>query len=93
MESKRLEELRGQIDEVDQKMFDLLRERMEIASQIGEIKEKNNLPIIDRKRREIALAKRLEYALKIGLPETEAREMFDFLHTIAVKVQEKIVES
>jgi chorismate mutase len=65
-------------------------ERIQIASKIGEFKKEFDLPIIDLERKRIALAKRLEFAKKIGLPEAEAGELFEFLHTIAVKTQKKI---
>ncbi len=90
MENKVLSELRLRIDEVDEKMLKLLLERIEIASQIGEFKKNFALPIIDSDRKKNVLAKRLEFARKIGLSEAEAGELFEFLHTIAVKTQEKI---
>lgn len=39
--------LRKKIDEIDDKLLILLKERLEISKKIGEIKKKNNMPIYD----------------------------------------------
>ena len=40
-----LEDLRMQIDEIDDRMLELFRERMEISKQIAAYKQQYNLPI------------------------------------------------
>ena len=45
-----LDKLREKIDGVDDKLMRLFEERMDIVSEIAELKQKNNLPILDRKR-------------------------------------------
>ena len=39
--------LRKKIDEIDDKLLILLKERLEVSKKIGEIKKKNNMPIYD----------------------------------------------
>lgn len=39
--------LREKIDEIDDKLLILLKERLEVSKKIGEIKKKNNMPIYD----------------------------------------------
>ena len=39
--------LRKKIDEIDNKLLILLKERLEVSKKIGEIKKKNNMPIYD----------------------------------------------
>lgn len=92
MENQELGELRLRIDGVDEKMIGLLSERMQIAIRIGEIKKELNLPIVDVERKKNALAKRLESARKVGLPEVEAQELFEFLHKKAVEIEEKVLK-
>lgn len=43
---------RKQIDEIDIKMMELFKQRMKVVKQIKQYKEKNNLPIYDKKREE-----------------------------------------
>ena len=39
--------LRKKIDEIDDKLLILLKERLAVSKKIGEIKKKNNMPIYD----------------------------------------------
>ena len=39
--------LRKKIDEIDDKLLILLKERLEVSKKLGEIKKKNNMPIYD----------------------------------------------
>lgn len=39
--------LRKKIDEIDEKLLNLLKERLEVSKKIGEIKKKKNMPIYD----------------------------------------------
>ncbi|WP_109474476.1 bifunctional chorismate mutase/prephenate dehydrogenase [Ornithinimicrobium cavernae] len=63
-----LTELRDQIDAVDQQVMSLLARRLELVSEVGEVKGRHGLPIYapDRERRMIA-ARRAE-AERRGLP-------------------------
>lgn len=47
-----LEQLRAKINEIDDRLLDLLNDRARIAMQIGEIKKKMEANIIDREREE-----------------------------------------
>ena len=40
-----LSKLRDQIDAVDQKIIDLLAERLRLVGEVGEVKAKHGLPI------------------------------------------------
>ena len=55
--SKNLEELRGQIDEIDQQMVELFKARMEAASQVAEYKKEKGLPVLDAGRERALLGK------------------------------------
>lgn len=45
-----INELRGNIDRIDEQLVDLIRERMETAAKIGEYKRENKLPVYDPAR-------------------------------------------
>ena len=55
--SKNLEELRGQIDEIDQQMVELFKARMEASSQVAEYKKEKGLPVLDAGRERVLLGK------------------------------------
>lgn len=54
---KKLDELRLQIDSIDQEMVSLFEKRLEICKEIGKIKKENNLVILNTKREEEVIKK------------------------------------
>ena len=52
-----LEQLRTKIDEIDEKILELLSKRAEIATQIGHVKLENNLSIKHSDREEEVLSR------------------------------------
>ena len=40
-----LQELRGQIDQIDDQLVKLFAQRMEVSAQIGDYKKEHNLPV------------------------------------------------
>lgn len=51
-----LEELRGQIDQIDDQLVQLFRQRMEVAAQIADEKKVQKLPVLDAGREREKLA-------------------------------------
>lgn len=45
-----IEHLRVEIDQIDQKMMELFKQRMAISKQIGAFKKANHFPIFDEQR-------------------------------------------
>ncbi len=93
MNNEMLESLRLKIDQIDEKMLVSLSRRISVVKQIGALKREFDLPVVDLERKQIAKLKRLEIAREVGLPEAEAGELFEFLHTMAVKIQNDIKNS
>lgn len=54
---KDLNELRVEIDEIDNEILKLFSKRMEIVKKIGEYKIENNLPILNTEREKKILGK------------------------------------
>ena len=50
MSNQELIELRESINEIDKKLIDLIKERMEISVKIGKYKSENNLSILNNNR-------------------------------------------
>ena len=55
--SENLEELRGQLDQIDQQMVDLFKNRMELSGQVAEYKREKGLPVLDTGRERALLGK------------------------------------
>ena len=59
--------LRKNVDEVDEKILELLDQRMKIVKELYKIKEKERMPIIDKKREEKVEKIWLKKAEKLGI--------------------------
>ncbi len=62
-----IEELRNEIDRIDEELLTLLSRRVELARRIGELKRRQGLPIIDLEREERVIAKSMDLAKSLGL--------------------------
>jgi monofunctional chorismate mutase len=58
----KLAELRKEIDQLDDKIMELLDERFEITKQVGLLKKESNTNILDKKRETIILDKTSKYS-------------------------------
>ena len=47
---KRILQLRNEIDNLDEEIIQLLKKRMRISKEVGQLKEKLDIPIEDKKR-------------------------------------------
>lgn len=57
-----LDELRNQINDIDDKIVELFVERMKVASEIAGAKAEKNLPVLDMRRENAVLQKIMEKA-------------------------------
>jgi len=78
---------RDKIDEIDQKIIDLLADRFTCVQAIGEIKKQEWTEIIQPARWENVLAGRKQYAATKNLPETFIEKIWNEIHDYAIKIQ------
>ena len=57
----KLNELRNQIDEIDQEMAKLFEKRMGLVREVGDYKKEHNLPILDSSREKEVIEKNSRY--------------------------------
>ncbi|MCM1034443.1 MAG: bifunctional 3-deoxy-7-phosphoheptulonate synthase/chorismate mutase type II [Paludibacter sp.] len=79
--------LRQQIDETDEQIWQLIRQRMDIARQIGQYKAQHNMPVLQNKRFEQVLQKRINWALENGISEETAKQIMHLIHEESVRMQ------
>lgn len=72
----RLAKLRAQIDNYDEKILEILGNRMKIADQIGELKKEKNVAILQNKRWNEILGKMILDGKEIGLSEEFVLQLF-----------------
>ncbi len=91
--NSKLNNLRAQIDVVDNQIIDLLGKRMKAADSIGELKKQKNVAVLQSKRwNEILGHMVLEGELR-GLSEEFVLKMFKAIHQESINHQEKIINS
>ena len=74
--SPALAELRDAIDKVDAQLLDLLRRRLELVLQVGEVKSALGVKVYDAERERQVLAK-LESLAKPPMPPETVRRIFE----------------
>ncbi len=64
-----IEELRNQIDQIDEKLLKVIKERIAIMRQIGEMKKSQNIEIRDFDREDSKVAMLKKQAEELNIPE------------------------
>ena len=88
-----IEQLRAQIDIIDENLLFLLQSRMNVSRHIGEYKKEHNIAIVQARRWDSLLAEAVEKAKSYGLTEDFIKEVFNAIHTASVKVQDEVLSS
>jgi chorismate mutase len=73
---KNIEDWRRRIDEIDQKLVELLNERSQCAMEIGHIKQQGGLPLYQPEREKQVLANAAGYNHG-PLPDTAIMRLFE----------------
>lgn len=84
-------ELREEIDKLDDQIIDIFEQRMEIADQIGQYKKEHNVAILQSKRWDSILNKRLEMGLEKGLSNEFITRVFRAIHQESINHQARIM--
>ena len=82
-----LQELRNQIDNIDEELLQLLARRSDISSKIGVIKKENNLAVLQLDRWNSILSNHIEKGKLLGLKESLVKEIFEAIHKDSIDRQ------
>ena len=86
MKEKRIDILRSKVDQIDDKIIQLIIQRLETAEQIGKIKLFSNKKIFDGKR-ERKIIDRLYEDFKGFIKKEEIKSLFEPIYKISRKRQ------
>jgi chorismate mutase len=89
---KALDNLRAQIDVVDNQIIDLLGKRMKSADSIGALKKQKNVAVLQSKRWNEILGKMVLEGEANGLSEEFILKMFKAIHQESINHQEKVIQ-
>ncbi len=90
---KELENLRIKIDDADSQILDILGKRMKVSDEIGKIKKKQNVAILQSARWSNILKKMISDGKQKGLSEDFILKIFKAIHQESINHQEKILKN
>jgi aspartate aminotransferase len=82
-----IDQLRNKIDDITLQMIRLLKERTDIARQIGDLKKSSGLGVFDETREEQLRKEVVALCQGIGLDESLGKKFLNFLLNESIKVQ------
>ncbi len=88
-----LADLREQIDKLDDKIINTFEKRMKIVEEIGRHKKENNLTILQSRRWDDILNKRINLGGKKGLSEEFIQKVFKAIHQESINHQTVIMNT
>jgi chorismate mutase len=83
--------LRDQINQTDEALIQLLRNRMRISEKIGVFKRDHNHVILQTNQWEEALKRNVQRASKEGLSEEFVAKLFKLIHQDSIRIQAEIL--
>ncbi|AFL97305.1 chorismate mutase [Ornithobacterium rhinotracheale] len=86
-----LAQLRNKIDEADNRILEMINERMDIAKAIGTLKKEHNVTVFQPKRWNLIQEQILEKATKFGLSEEFVNRFLTAVHQESIKMQNEIM--
>ena len=86
-----IEELRTEIDELDDQIIDIFERRMQIADKIGHYKKAHNVAILQSKRWDTIINKRLAMGEDKGLSNEFITRVFRAIHQESINHQAQIM--
>ena len=91
--NSRLNNLRAQIDVIDNQLIDMLGRRMKISDDIGALKKSRNVAVLQTGRWNAILGSMILEGESRGLSEEFVRKLFKAIHQESINHQEKVINS
>ena len=85
--SYKLEELRSEIDKLDEELIDILARRMKVVDEIGVYKKANKITILQVKRWSQLTQDRIEAGIKMGLSREFILKLLESVHEEGIQRQ------
>ena len=86
-----IQQLRKQIDELDNQLMDLLAKRMRVCREIGQYKKEHNMTVLQTSRYNEILAKRGAQGSLLGMGPEFVAKVFEGIHEESVRQQIEII--
>lgn len=83
--------MRSEIDETDQEILEAVIKRMQIYSQIGELKKEHNVAVFQPERWRQIRQKAVEQGVKLGLSDEFIDNLINAIHLESIRYQNQIM--
>lgn len=84
-----LSNLRKIIDAIDEQILDLIKSRIEVVVEIGEVKKENNIDVKDEKREEEIYNRLVEKAKEKDIKPEAVKKVWKSLLEISYEIERK----
>lgn len=84
--------LRGEIDDIDSELLQLLARRMKVSQQIGRYKKNNNVTVVQMDRWKKILSNYRAVGEDLGLSPDLIEEVFEAIHQASIRSQSEIMD-
>lgn len=84
---KRISASRKKVDEIDDKILHLLKERVEVCRRIFAIKQEYGLPLRDSKRENEVYSHAMKEASEFGLNQDEIKAIYKMIIALCVHAE------
>ena len=91
--NEQLKKLRYAIDEIDQKLLEVISERTSLVKEIGKFKKENKVTVLQIERWFEILETRQEMGLKKELKNQMVSEIFELIHKHSILIQTEIMKN
>ncbi|WP_222983332.1 bifunctional 3-deoxy-7-phosphoheptulonate synthase/chorismate mutase type II [Flagellimonas meishanensis] len=91
--NSKLNNLRAQIDVIDNQLIEIMGKRMKVSDEIGALKKKRNVAVLQSNRWNAILGNMILEGEQRGLSEEFILRMFKAIHQESINHQEKIINS
>lgn len=90
--TENLNELRREIDKLDNELLELLARRMSVSHDIGKYKKAHQMPVLQAQRYEEILERRARQAVELGMDREFMRTVMQAIHEESIRQQMKVLE-
>jgi chorismate mutase len=91
--SDELAALRRLIDQCDDELIEVLNRRMELCRQIGNLKKSQNMTVVQTRRYDEILERRMRQAQELGMDPAFMQSVMQVIHEEAVREQVDILRA
>ncbi len=89
--NEEIDQLREEINRLNEEILEKIRERVEVALSIGEVKKRHGMPVVNSAREEVVLNHVKALAADRGLDPEAVRRVFREIIDLCVKTEEEHV--